>query len=595
MVRPICWLHTSDVHMRESAVWSHDIVLKAMCEDIARQRREGTSADFILATGDLAFSGKAEEYKLAESFFDAVSTASGVPKDRIFCIPGNHDIDRERQKMCFRGVRKFIESQNQIDLLLSGGEDIETLLKRQENYRKFQHGYFTGQERKWTDDGLGYVSCITISDVRLAVIGLDSAWLAEGGSADYGTLLIGERQVINALNLARQFDPHIVIGMAHHPFHLLQDFDRRPVQNRIEGSCQFFHCGHLHEPETRATGFSGSGCLTIAAGSSFETRQSHNSYSFITLDLLQGKRTVKIVQYSSSRGAFSSESSAVYPIEITPSNTCTVGELAQAIKAYSNSLEPWSHYLSALLLDQKSELPIPTQNSYVFGSFAVLFDQPDSELRHRTIEFMTFKNLLCLFYKRVPLSELFDKYGSKIEHYGISLAESCKAHPDLIPRLAEREEDAMNIADAEPQSSFSHTNALLAELAEAHEWEQLRAQAERHVDSTDGAVALQSKRMLALSIANSEETADKTTAIKIYRSFVQEGSSVATDVGNLTTLLIEVGKFEEAKSIVLSGIEKFPTKKAYFFEIGSKIVGATGDREFRRQLEAAVEARGKRD
>ena len=137
-MRPICWLHISDIHMRVNSAWSLDVVLKAMCDDIAGHRKQGIAPDFILATGDLAFSGQAEEYKLVASFFDAVSVASGVPKDRIFCVAGNHDIDRGRQNMCFRGARNFAQSQNQIDDLLSPGDDLETLLKRQENFRKFQ-------------------------------------------------------------------------------------------------------------------------------------------------------------------------------------------------------------------------------------------------------------------------------------------------------------------------------------------------------------------------------------------------------------------------------------------------------------------------
>lgn len=304
-----------------------------MCEAIAQQRKEGVSVDLILATGDLAYSGKADEYKLVEAFLDAVSAASGVPKQRIFCIPGNHDIDRERQKMCFHGTRKFIESQNQIDLLLSPGDDIETLLKRQENYRKFQDEYFKGQDRTRTGDGLGYVASITVDDVRFAIVGLDSAWLAEGGSSDHGKLLVGERQAINAIDVASKMDCPIILAMAHHPFHLLQEFDRRPIVSRIERACQFLHCGHLHEPEARPVGFSGSGCLTLAAGASFETRQSHNSFSFVTLDLLKGQRTVTTIQYAPSTGAFSSASSDDYPIEITGSAKCGVGELAEAMKS----------------------------------------------------------------------------------------------------------------------------------------------------------------------------------------------------------------------------------------------------------------------
>jgi len=97
-MRPIRWLHISDIHIRVSKAWSQDVVLKATCDDIAKQRNESATPDFVLVTGDLASSGNAKEYKLVESLFDAVSAASGVPKDKIFCIPGNHDIPRGRAR-----------------------------------------------------------------------------------------------------------------------------------------------------------------------------------------------------------------------------------------------------------------------------------------------------------------------------------------------------------------------------------------------------------------------------------------------------------------------------------------------------------------
>ena len=104
-MRPISWLHVSDIHMRVSDAWSQDVVLRAMCERIDDLREQGVVADFILATGDLAFSGKREEYDLTRAFLDALCEASGVPKERIFCVPGNHDIDRSRRKLCFKGAR----------------------------------------------------------------------------------------------------------------------------------------------------------------------------------------------------------------------------------------------------------------------------------------------------------------------------------------------------------------------------------------------------------------------------------------------------------------------------------------------------------
>ena len=68
-----------------------------MCKQIQNSRTQGLSADFILVTGDLAFSGKVSEYDLVAKFIDALCTASCVPKERVFCIPGNHDIDRNRE------------------------------------------------------------------------------------------------------------------------------------------------------------------------------------------------------------------------------------------------------------------------------------------------------------------------------------------------------------------------------------------------------------------------------------------------------------------------------------------------------------------
>lgn len=109
-MRPISWLHISDIHLRESAAWSQDVVLKAMCERLYNEYENRTSPDFILLTGDIAYSGKNEEYKMAHGFIDSLIDDTRVPNDRIFCIPGNHDIDRSRQKFCFVDARQSLQN-----------------------------------------------------------------------------------------------------------------------------------------------------------------------------------------------------------------------------------------------------------------------------------------------------------------------------------------------------------------------------------------------------------------------------------------------------------------------------------------------------
>ena len=589
-MRPICWLHISDIHLRSDKKWQQDVVLKAMCRNIGEQREAGTAADFILVTGDIAFSGKSKEYELAASFFNDLQATSGVPKERIYCIAGNHDIDRDRQDLCFRGARTELRSVGQVDAFLEGGENFNTLLLRQDNYRQFQQSYFEGQERTETADGLGYVSRLEINEIQLAIVGLDSAWLAEGGKDDRGELLIGERQAINAIEstLGAHNSPNIIVGMAHHPLHLLQDFDRQPVQNRIEEEFHFFHCGHLHEPEVHITGPGGTGCLTLVAGASFETRQARNAYYMVNLDLLHSIRNVKSVQYNPTSSTFSLTSSDDYPIEVTPVGTCGVGELAAEIQSYCSAIAPWVHYLSALVLSQKAEFPIPSQNGYTFGSLDLLLTLPDSDLKQKTTEFMTFKNILDVLYNRKRLSEILVRHGDSIRKYGEALTTTCESDSTFKERLEYLNKDSRLLADSKPWEVFSHTRQLLDDLAAEQDWLVLREQAKRHVDSSDPTVASKAKRMMALALANSDEPQDKEKAIKYYQSLVECEMVDFTDIGNLAILLVEVGRMADASLAILEGIKMFQEKTSYFAEIGQKIVEMTGNRELRLRIKDAT-------
>lgn len=593
-MRSIRWLHISDIHMSVREAWSQDVVLTAMCEQIGQQRCEGVVTDFILLTGDLAFSGKADEYVLVAEFLDALCTAAQVPKECVFCVPGNHDIDRDRQTLCFMGARTYLQDQNRIDAVLTGGDNLATLLQRQQAYRQFQETYFSGQERVPTADGLGYVSRLTIKDVRLAILGLDSAWLACGGVEDSGKLLVGERQAIEALRLEQENDDpaHIVIAIAHHPFHLLHECDRQRVTNRIERICQFLHCGHLHEPETRTTISGATTCLTLGAGALYETRQSHNSYLLVTLDLLGGMRSVATHQFDPKDGTFSFTTSTEYRIEVIPTETCSFSELADAIRTYDSDLAAWAYYLSALLLERKAELPVPTANGHTFASFAVLEEMPDSELKSRTSHFLTFRNVLRVLYGRTALADIFAQHGVAVAEYGATLRQLCKTDAPLGARLDAQEDDSRLLASTTPASSSAHTSALLSELADAQDWTALRELAERHSSSPDTTIAKVAKRMLALALANSQEVSDKDTAITLYQSLIDDSVSDATDFGNLATLLIASGRMDEARPTVLAGINKFPKRADYFGDIGHRIVESTGDKEFRQQIETALAGKG---
>jgi predicted MPP superfamily phosphohydrolase len=88
--------HFSDLHFHRSDDFNRQIVLRALWEDIKRQMAAGLVPECIAVTGDIAWSGKAEEYKRAETeFFLPLMENTNLSRENIFMVPGNHDVDRD--------------------------------------------------------------------------------------------------------------------------------------------------------------------------------------------------------------------------------------------------------------------------------------------------------------------------------------------------------------------------------------------------------------------------------------------------------------------------------------------------------------------
>jgi hypothetical protein len=97
--------------------------------DSSRPRSGSLAPDLVVFSGDLAFSGKAEEYNLARDWLENPlwpALPDGLPRDRLLLVPGNHDVDRDKVG---RGVRAMQEgllkarSQDDIAALLGDEDD----------------------------------------------------------------------------------------------------------------------------------------------------------------------------------------------------------------------------------------------------------------------------------------------------------------------------------------------------------------------------------------------------------------------------------------------------------------------------------------
>ncbi len=248
----IRWLHLSDFHLRPNIAWSQDVVLHSLLDDIATRycaSRQDDRPDLLFLTGDIAFSGKPEEYRLAEEFVRELMTTTGVSAERLFIIPGNHDIDRSVEEDAFRGVQQSLSTETEVDRFFANDGRRRTLFRRQGAFREFV-SRIAPPSSPFSDSSFAHWKTTTVGPIQITALLLDSAWLAEGGDLDTGRLLVGERQVIDAYSSMAK--PALTFGLSHHPFAWLKDFEQITVENLLLERVDIMLRGHVHSADIRA-------------------------------------------------------------------------------------------------------------------------------------------------------------------------------------------------------------------------------------------------------------------------------------------------------------------------------------------------------
>lgn len=96
---PMLLLHISDIHFRApdciNPALDADRPYRTRMVQDARTRCETLGpVGAILMGGDIAFKGDPQEYQAAFTWFNELAEACGCPLERVFVIPGNHDVDR---------------------------------------------------------------------------------------------------------------------------------------------------------------------------------------------------------------------------------------------------------------------------------------------------------------------------------------------------------------------------------------------------------------------------------------------------------------------------------------------------------------------
>src|SRR5689334_24562065 len=91
------FVQLSDIHFgqeRDGTLVTHEDVRTHLLIDAASLADERGRADKVIVVGDVAYSGKADEYKIAEEWLDRLTLAVKCDVTDVCVVPGNHDCDR---------------------------------------------------------------------------------------------------------------------------------------------------------------------------------------------------------------------------------------------------------------------------------------------------------------------------------------------------------------------------------------------------------------------------------------------------------------------------------------------------------------------
>ena len=298
----LTWLHLSDLHLTEAASSKDRAHFDRLLDDIRTICRSETFwPDVVFFTGDVAFSAQRSQYELAAQWFDEVLEACSLTnrRDRLFVIPGNHDVDRNIVNRSHMSLKQHV---TWAEDLLSTREckDVDDFLKCEldrkwdfekfVNYGRFIETYYNNDDIRFDNNRYYFVRPIEKDGVTVMVIGLNSTWLSFRNN-EQGQLLLGEVQVCDALQ--RLNDPHKkpnwCIALTHHPLYWLAEKDINCIQKHLPGKCHILLHGHVHHSSFSIQSNPDSYLHVFGAGASLKSQ--YHAYNLVRLNLTDGKGT----------------------------------------------------------------------------------------------------------------------------------------------------------------------------------------------------------------------------------------------------------------------------------------------------------------
>jgi len=312
-VSDVSWIHLSDVHCRPRNGWDFNPIVAALERDIKKVcTKHALNPDLIFVTGDLAHGQLApsgpeslpDQYRMFHEFLERIRNglARPVQKERVFVIPGNHDIDRGRATPALRDWLKRASNEEVADMFAAGGGDLPAIVARLWAYNDFIKNNYA----HLLQDDLRqvYAAVVPVGGLKLGIGGFNSAWSCSGESREEkGKLRLGGDWQVLELN-RRLEEADLRIALIHHPESWFPSGEMQSAFRLLRKHFHFCLHGHEHDvwidPQSR-------GHICISAAACYDRAPPKQSgYNIAAVDGARTEVTVRFRQFDTSGKAWTS-------------------------------------------------------------------------------------------------------------------------------------------------------------------------------------------------------------------------------------------------------------------------------------------------
>lgn len=230
-------LHLSDIHIKSGRDWILDKA-GSIAACVYSSLGDATVV-FVIVSGDIAFSGMADQYTEAEKLFLGIRAAINAEKQlpvHFVCCAGNHDCDfalgSKTRMLALDGVRA--DPSQFDDSILETGTAVQAA------YRKFAERLESTDETRLGDD-LWSSHRFTVDGKEIIIDSINVAWCSNLRE-EPGTLIFPHERY--APHLRDTVD--IRISVLHHPLNWFSQACYRPFRELIRGVANVVISGHEH-------------------------------------------------------------------------------------------------------------------------------------------------------------------------------------------------------------------------------------------------------------------------------------------------------------------------------------------------------------